>query len=91
MEDDDGSTPADLGLRKSSSLEARAIADLSFAVAALATDIGEAARHLDRLEGIERDALLTGLARRLGEAGDALHDGRREVSEMITKGADNGK
>ena len=85
MEDDDGTTPADLGLRKSSSLEARAIADLSFAVAALATDIGEVARHLDRLTGVERDALLIGLSRRLGEAGDALHEGRRVVTDMIAK------
>jgi len=82
--EDDGKTPADLGLRKSSSLEARAIADLSFAVSALATDIGEVARNLDRHTGIERDALLSGLAHRLGQAGDALHDGRRVVTEMIT-------
>lgn len=75
-------TPVDLGLRKSSSLEARSIADLSFAVAALATDIGEVARHLDSLTGVERDALLVGLARKLGEAGDALHDGRRVITEM---------
>ena len=81
-ESDDGTTPADLGLRKSSSLEARAIADLSFAVNALAADIGEVARNLDRYTGVERDALLTGLARKLGDAGDALHDGRRVVAEM---------
>lgn len=80
--DDFDPTPVDLGLRKSSSLAARAIADLSFATAALATDIGEVARHLDSLEGVERDALLVGLARKLGEAGDALHDGRRIVTEM---------
>lgn len=87
MEDDRDETPADLGLRKSSSIAARALADLSFAVAALASDIGQVARYLDGTSGIERDALLSGLARRLGEAGDALHDGRREVSEMIdTKG-----
>lgn len=86
MEDDDGETPADLGLRKSSSLEARAIADLSFAVAALASDIGEVARNLDSREGVERDALLVGLARRLGEAGDALHEGRRVVTDMTSKG-----
>lgn len=85
MEDDDGTTPADLGLRRSSSLEARAVADLSLTVAALATDIGEVARNLDRLTGVERDALLIGLAKRLGDAGDALHEGRRAVGDMAGK------
>ena len=80
--DDDGSTPADLGLRRSSSLEARTIANLSFSIAALAADCSEVARNLDSLTGPDRVAILTGLAKRLGEAGDALHEGRRALTEM---------
>ncbi len=82
MDADDFETPVDLGIRRNSSVEAKAIADLALSLAALAVDIGSSARRVDELEGAERAGLLAGLARQLGEGGDALHDARRIVSEL---------
>ena len=84
MEEDD-KTPTDLGLRRPSTHEARAIADLGLALAAIAVDIGTSAGRIDALEGAERAGFLTGLARQLGEIGDALHDARRICTDMINK------
>jgi hypothetical protein len=84
METDD-KTPTDIGLRRPSTPEARAIADLGLALAAIAVDIGTSAGRFDRLEGAERAGFLTGLARQLGEIGDALHDARRICTDMINK------
>lgn len=83
--DNDDKTPTDIGLRRPSTREARAIADLGLSLAAVAVDIGTSAGRLDGLEGAEREGFLTGLARQLGEIGDALHDARRVCSNMINQ------
>jgi len=82
MENDDN-TPTDITLRRPATHEARAIADLGLALAAIAVDIGTSAGRIDKLEGAERAGFLTGLARQLGEVGDALHDARRICQSMI--------
>lgn len=82
IDEDDLDTPADLGIRRNSSNEAKAIADLALSVAALAVDIGATARRIDTLEGPERAGLLAGLARQLAEAGDAMHDARRVITDL---------
>lgn len=82
MENDD-KTPTDIGLRRPATRESRAIADLALSLAAIATDIGTSAGRLDALTGAERAGFLAGLARQLGEVGDALHDARRVCTNMI--------
>jgi hypothetical protein len=85
MDNDDDKTPTDIGIRRPATHEARAIADLGLALAAIAVDIGTSAGRLDQLEGAERAGFLAGLARQLGEIGDALHDARRVCTNMLNK------
>lgn len=80
---DHDETPVDIGLRRNSSPEAKALANLGLSLAAVATDIATSAGRLDGLTGPERAGFLTGLARQLGELGDALHDARRICTDMI--------
>ena len=79
---DDDETPVNAGLRRSATREARAVADLGLALAAIAVDIGTSAGRIDALAGPERAGFLAGLARQLGEIGDALHDARRICEQM---------
>lgn len=78
----DDSTPVELALRRPESPEARALYGLACALSDLALDITEVARHFDGSESDARDGILDGVARKLAEAGDLMHDARRAVTGM---------
>jgi hypothetical protein len=80
--DDNDETPTDLNLRRPASPAARALANLSFQLSALAATIGTSARNLDTFDRPQRLGILAGLAPQLGELGDECHNARRLIEDM---------
>lgn len=84
--DDEHTTPPE-GLSSSNGADHESdpdVADLAIAVNGVATDIGEAARRLPRLQGHALLAAVDDLDSRLRTLGDLMHDAARGVRRKYT-------